>query len=362
MALQEAAEAYLTTLFEDTVLCAIHAKRVTIMPKDMQLTQRIRGGTAGVSVELSHDGSPRHGSQFDVHLAVTEEVGEGGATINPEEEPADEDFGSEQPTLPARATGSGSKQATETRREHNKSQEEEEVEEADDYHGEDAGGVDQADEVSSNHCDEETGHQNIAEEMDTHLRSNERRSGRSGIARQPRKRPVWVKDKVEEEGPKLLGVGRSKSNQVMVVMQGLPSDLDSDVEMVRTSLGKDAGKSNTALEEGDLEEDDDEGGKQVAKKKLRLVTVPASKKGAEYSRKFRAPFSRQEEQAVINFLLERGGFSLRKGARVWREMEEERVCPGRSWQALKQQFLQHIVRRLQDFGVTEHQLEEADNR
>jgi len=48
LALQEAAEAYLTTLFEDTVLCAIHAKRVTIMPKDMQLTQRIRGGTAGV--------------------------------------------------------------------------------------------------------------------------------------------------------------------------------------------------------------------------------------------------------------------------------------------------------------------------
>jgi len=48
MALQEAAEAYLTTLFEDTVLCAIHARRVTIMPKDMQLTMRIRGGTAGV--------------------------------------------------------------------------------------------------------------------------------------------------------------------------------------------------------------------------------------------------------------------------------------------------------------------------
>jgi len=48
MALQEAAEAYLTTLFEDTVLCAIHARRVTIMPKDMQLTMRIRGGPAGV--------------------------------------------------------------------------------------------------------------------------------------------------------------------------------------------------------------------------------------------------------------------------------------------------------------------------
>ena len=43
LALQEAAEAYLVGLFEDTVLCAVHAKRVTIMPKDMQLARRIRG-------------------------------------------------------------------------------------------------------------------------------------------------------------------------------------------------------------------------------------------------------------------------------------------------------------------------------
>ena len=43
MALQEAAEAYLVGLFEDSNLCAIHAKRVTIMPKDIQLARRIRG-------------------------------------------------------------------------------------------------------------------------------------------------------------------------------------------------------------------------------------------------------------------------------------------------------------------------------
>lgn len=42
-ALQEAGEAYMIGLFEDTNLCAIHAKRVTIMSKDMQLTRRIRG-------------------------------------------------------------------------------------------------------------------------------------------------------------------------------------------------------------------------------------------------------------------------------------------------------------------------------
>ena len=43
LALQEAAEAYLVGLFEDTNLCGIHAKRVTIMPKDIQLARRIRG-------------------------------------------------------------------------------------------------------------------------------------------------------------------------------------------------------------------------------------------------------------------------------------------------------------------------------
>ena len=43
MALQEASEAYLVGLLEDSNLCAVHAKRVTIMPKDIQLACRIRG-------------------------------------------------------------------------------------------------------------------------------------------------------------------------------------------------------------------------------------------------------------------------------------------------------------------------------
>lgn len=44
-ALQEAAEAYLVHLFEDSNLEAIHAKRVTVMVKDIQLARRIRGAT-----------------------------------------------------------------------------------------------------------------------------------------------------------------------------------------------------------------------------------------------------------------------------------------------------------------------------
>lgn len=46
LALQEATEAYLVGLFEDSNLLCIHAKRVTIMPKDIQLARRLRGERA----------------------------------------------------------------------------------------------------------------------------------------------------------------------------------------------------------------------------------------------------------------------------------------------------------------------------
>ncbi|THH08637.1 hypothetical protein EW145_g2571 [Phellinidium pouzarii] len=49
LALQEATEAYLVHLFEDANLCAIHAKRVTIMQRDIQLARRIRGPWGGMA-------------------------------------------------------------------------------------------------------------------------------------------------------------------------------------------------------------------------------------------------------------------------------------------------------------------------
>ena len=48
LAIQEACEAYLVGLFEDSNLCAIHAKRVTLMPRDVQLARRIRGERSSV--------------------------------------------------------------------------------------------------------------------------------------------------------------------------------------------------------------------------------------------------------------------------------------------------------------------------
>ena len=43
LALQTASESYLVGLFEDAQLCAIHAHRVTVMKKDIDLARRIRG-------------------------------------------------------------------------------------------------------------------------------------------------------------------------------------------------------------------------------------------------------------------------------------------------------------------------------
>jgi histone H3/H4 len=43
LAMQELAEAYAVTLFEDCQIGAIHAKRVTVMSKDLDLAKRIRG-------------------------------------------------------------------------------------------------------------------------------------------------------------------------------------------------------------------------------------------------------------------------------------------------------------------------------
>ncbi|CAL8292979.1 unnamed protein product [Merluccius merluccius] len=42
-ALQEAAEAFLVMVFSNANLCALHAKRVTLFPRDVQLARRLRG-------------------------------------------------------------------------------------------------------------------------------------------------------------------------------------------------------------------------------------------------------------------------------------------------------------------------------
>ena len=81
-ALQEAAEAYIVGLFEDTQLCAIHANRPTIMKKDMDLARRIRGErfkdhidpgrTGGTFFRLAYDPMPPEQTQASIRMALAE--------------------------------------------------------------------------------------------------------------------------------------------------------------------------------------------------------------------------------------------------------------------------------------------------
>ncbi|KAI8057427.1 histone H3 [Thamnidium elegans] len=64
-ALQEASEAYLVSLFEDTNLAAIHAKRVTIQPKDIQLARRLRGEPLSWLIKMTTKNMPLDYSKWD---------------------------------------------------------------------------------------------------------------------------------------------------------------------------------------------------------------------------------------------------------------------------------------------------------
>ena len=71
-ALQEAAENFLVGLFEDVNLLAVHAKRVTVMPRDIQLALRIRGDQSRWRI------TPTDAARCERHQKRTE----GGATYN----------------------------------------------------------------------------------------------------------------------------------------------------------------------------------------------------------------------------------------------------------------------------------------
>ena len=72
-ALHEAAEAYLVDLMEDTNLCCIHAKRVTIMPKDIQLARRLRNDPESDMYPNNAALALKHNEPRDVDTAPEEE-------------------------------------------------------------------------------------------------------------------------------------------------------------------------------------------------------------------------------------------------------------------------------------------------
>ena len=71
----------------------------------------------------------------------------------------------------------------------------------------------------------------------------------------------------------------------------------------------------------------------------------------------RKPYSTEEEKAIIHFLkTEDRAFARRKGKKVWKEMEENKICPGRTWQSMKQRWVKFISNRLAE------EVQEAEER
>ena len=71
-ALQEVAENFLVGLFEDVNLLAVHAKRVTVMPRDIRLALRIQGDHFRWRI------TPEDAAHYERHQKRTE----GGATYD----------------------------------------------------------------------------------------------------------------------------------------------------------------------------------------------------------------------------------------------------------------------------------------
>ena len=81
-----------------------------------------------------------------------------------------------------------------------------------------------------------------------------------------------------------------------------------------------------------------------------------------YDNRSRQPYSRGEEEAVVNFFLRNGGYSVKGGNMVWKKMEDDWICPGRTWQSLRTRFDKSILKNLKHFGVKEEQLIEVDRK
>ena len=79
-----------------------------------------------------------------------------------------------------------------------------------------------------------------------------------------------------------------------------------------------------------------------------------------YKLKYRTPFTRGEEEDIVKYFLDHGGFSIRGGNTVWKKMEEDWVCPGRTWHSLRERFVKHIKPHLRHFGLSKSDLLKAD--
>merc|ERR1711911_544230 len=77
---------------------------------------------------------------------------------------------------------------------------------------------------------------------------------------------------------------------------------------------------------------------------------------------FRLAFNAKEETAIVRFFLDKGGYHLRKGNKIWKSMEAHNICPHRTWQSMKARWDKFLSKSLAKYKVTEADLTAADRR
>ena len=82
----------------------------------------------------------------------------------------------------------------------------------------------------------------------------------------------------------------------------------------------------------------------------------------KFAKKFRKPYSKSEERAMVTFFLNEGGYQNRKGRAIWMKMESMKICNGRTWQSMKGRWENYVSKDLKKFNISEEDLKKADCR
>ena len=68
---------------------------------------------------------------------------------------------------------------------------------------------------------------------------------------------------------------------------------------------------------------------------------------------FRTPYSKKQEQEIINVLVKLSAYKMVKGNSIWQRMEEQGVCKrARTWQSMKEHFRKKIIHKIHSFGLS----------
>jgi len=168
-----------------------------------------------------------------------------------------------------------------------------------------------------------------------------------------------IKSNIEEQ-PLIPSPRKKKITNFAAKGQKVSKDfekkkIDQNIESVASTSGvknKQKAETEQGLDDGYEEDDeipepkDESFIKKVARNNVFKKTRRFKRKD-EYGDNFRQPYSTDEEEAIVHFLkTEESAFARRKGREVWKDMEKNKICPGRTWQSMKQRWDKFISKRL----------------